>query len=59
RSTALLVGCVVAMIVYLLGWPLTQGRVSDPVVGAGAVVGVIGVVVLAVAALLSARRAQK
>jgi len=50
---------VVAMIVYLLGWPLTQGRVSDPVVGAGAVVGVIGVVVLAVAALLSARRAQK
>jgi len=59
RSTALLVGCVVAMIVYLLGWPLTQGRVSDPVVGAGAVVGVIGVVVLAVAVLLSARRAQK
>lgn len=59
RGTALLAGGVVAMVVYLLGWPLTQGRALDPVVGAGALFGVLGVVILAVAAVLSARRPRQ
>lgn len=56
RGTALLVGCAAAMVVYLLGWPLTQSRVLDPVIGAGSFVGALGCVILAVAAALSARR---
>lgn len=59
RGTALLVGSAVAMVVYLLGWPLTQARVLDPVVGAGSFVGALGFVILAVAAALSARRPSK
>lgn len=59
RGTALLAGGVVAMVVYLLGWPLTQGRALDPVVGAGALFGVLGAVILAVAAVLSARRPRQ
>ncbi|WP_338889964.1 hypothetical protein [Rhodococcus sovatensis] len=56
RGTALLVGCAVAMVVYVLGWPLTQARVLDPAIGAGSFVGALGCVILAVAAALSARR---
>ncbi len=59
RATALLVGAVIAMFVYLLGWPLTKMRFLDPVVGAGLLVGMAGTVILAVAALLSARGQQK
>lgn len=56
RGASLLAGGVVAMVVYLLGWPLTQERVADATVGSGLVVGAAGLVVLAVAATVSARR---
>lgn len=56
RGSALLVGSAVAMVIYLLGWPLTQGRALDPAVGPGVFVGALGCVILAVAAVLSARR---
>lgn len=56
RGTSLLVGTVFAMIVYLLGWPLTQARALEPVVGPGVLVGAVGTLILAVAAVLSARR---
>ncbi|WP_244165145.1 hypothetical protein [Rhodococcoides fascians] len=59
RGAALLVGCVIATIVHLLGWPLTIGRSVDASVGAGLLVGVLGAVILAVAALLSANSARK
>ncbi|MCZ4076529.1 hypothetical protein O1W68_01105 [Rhodococcus sp. H36-A4] len=55
RGTALLVGCVIAMIIYLLGWPLTKTRALEPVIGPGVIVGALGALTLAVAALLSAR----
>ncbi|ORI28310.1 hypothetical protein BJI47_03310 [Rhodococcus sp. 1168] len=55
RGTALLVGCVIAMIIYLLGWPLTKARALEPVIGSGVIVGALGALTLAVAALLSAR----
>ncbi len=56
RGTSLLVGAVVAMVIYLLGWPLTQARAVAPVVGPGLFAGVVGTVILVAAALLSARR---
>lgn len=56
RGAALLAGCVVAVVIYLLGWPLTQGRALDPSVGPGVAAGALGAVILAVAAILSARR---
>ncbi|MFC8178596.1 hypothetical protein ACFULT_06955 [Rhodococcus sp. NPDC057297] len=59
RGAALLLGCVVATTVHLLGWPLTNGRSVDASLGAGLLVGVVGVVILAVAALLSVGSARK
>ncbi|MET4046367.1 MULTISPECIES: hypothetical protein [unclassified Rhodococcus (in: high G+C Gram-positive bacteria)] len=55
RGTALLAGCVIAMIIYLLGWPLTETRALEPVIGSGVIVGALGALTLTVAALLSAR----
>ncbi len=59
RGASLLGGGVAAMLVYLLGWPLTQERVVDATVGLGVVFGLLGTVVLAAAALISARRSAR
>ncbi|MDJ0393927.1 hypothetical protein QMK17_11355 [Rhodococcus sp. G-MC3] len=59
RGSALLVGSALALVVYVLGWPLTQGRALDPVVGPGVFAGALGGLILAVAAVLSARTQQK
>ncbi|SNS44084.1 hypothetical protein [Rhodococcoides kyotonense] len=56
RGAALLAGGSVAMIVYVTGWPLTSARATDPSVGPGVVAGSLAVVILGVAAVLSARR---
>ncbi len=55
RDTPLLVGCVIAMIIYLLGRPLTKTRALEPAIGSGVIFGALGALTLAVAALLSAR----
>ncbi|WP_243636728.1 hypothetical protein [Rhodococcus sp. Eu-32] len=56
RGAALLAGGSAAVVVYVVGWPLTSGRATDPAVGPGVVAGALGCVILVVAALLSARR---
>ncbi|MCJ0891833.1 hypothetical protein [Rhodococcus sp. ARC_M5] len=59
RGSVLLGGSVVAGIVYVASWPLTSARATDPEMGPGVVPSVVGIVVLAVAAALSARRADR
>ncbi|OZF39005.1 hypothetical protein CH295_03100 [Rhodococcus sp. 14-2483-1-2] len=56
RGSVLLGGAAVAGIVHLSSWPLTSARATDPEMGPGVVPSVIGIVVLGVAAALSARR---
>ena len=56
RGSVLLGGAAVGGIVHLSSWPLTSARATDPEMGPGVVPSVIGIVVLGVAAALSARR---
>lgn len=56
RGASVLVGGVVAMVIYLLALPLTQGRAVDPVTGPGMYIGAVGTVILVVAVALSVRR---
>lgn len=55
RAGALLAGVAVGMSVYLMGWPLTQARVEDPVAGPGAAPAIVGMVLLGIAAVLTVR----
>ena len=59
RGNVLLGGAAVAGIVHLASWPLTSARATDPEMGPGVVPSVVGIVVLAVAAALSARRTDR
>lgn len=59
RGSVLLGGAAVAGIVHLASWPLTSARATDPEMGPGVVPSVVGIVVLAVAAALSARRTDR
>lgn len=56
RGAALLAGGATAMVVYLLGWPLTAARIADSSVDLGVFFGAAGTAVLAAAAVVSARR---
>ncbi|MFE3293745.1 hypothetical protein [Rhodococcus sp. NPDC059234] len=55
RAAAGLLGAAGAMGVYLIGWPLTSGRVIDPVMGPGAVAAILGVVLLTATAVVAVR----
>jgi len=55
RAVALLLGSAVAVGVYLLSWPLTAARVTDPSMGAGVVPTTVGIVLIAAAAALTTR----
>ncbi|OZC72256.1 hypothetical protein CH251_14730 [Rhodococcus sp. 06-462-5] len=59
RGAVLLAAAAVAGIVHLSSWPLTSARATDPEMGPGVLPSVAGIVVLAVAAALSARRADR
>ncbi|OUS93946.1 hypothetical protein [Rhodococcus sp. NCIMB 12038] len=59
RAVALLLGSVVAVGVYLVSWPLTVARVTDPEMGAGVVPATVGIVLIAAAAALTARRRNR
>ncbi|OZE87456.1 hypothetical protein CH305_02255 [Rhodococcus sp. 15-649-2-2] len=59
RGTVLLAAAAVAGIVHLASWPLTSARATDPVMGPAVLPLVVGIVVLGVAAALSARRADR
>ncbi|AMY51971.1 hypothetical protein A3L23_00613 [Rhodococcoides fascians D188] len=59
RGSVLLVGAAVAGVVHLASWPLTSARAADPEMGPGVVPSVAGIVVLGVAAALSARRTDR
>ncbi|MDV8057776.1 MULTISPECIES: hypothetical protein [unclassified Rhodococcus (in: high G+C Gram-positive bacteria)] len=56
RGSVLLGGAAVAGIVHLASWPLTSARATDPEMGPAVLPLVAGIVVLGVAAALSARR---
>ncbi|MBC2642836.1 MULTISPECIES: hypothetical protein [unclassified Rhodococcus (in: high G+C Gram-positive bacteria)] len=55
RAVALLVGSAVAVGVYVLSWPLTAARVTNPAVGAGVVPATVGIVLITAAAALTTR----
>ncbi|MFV9455761.1 hypothetical protein ACNJ7E_20250 [Rhodococcus sp. NM-2] len=55
RAVALLLGSAVVVGVYLLSWPLTAARVTDPSMGAGVVPTTVGIVLIAAAAALTTR----
>lgn len=59
RGAVLLAAAAVAGIVHLSSWPLTSARATDPEMGPGVLPSVAGILVLAVAAALSARRADR
>ncbi|OZF41117.1 hypothetical protein CH294_02865 [Rhodococcus sp. 14-2483-1-1] len=59
RGSVLLAAAAVAGIVHLASWPLTSARATDPVMGPAVLPLVVGIVVLGVAAALSARRADR
>ncbi|MCZ4560952.1 hypothetical protein O4160_08870 [Rhodococcus sp. IEGM 1401] len=59
RGSVLLGGAAVAGIVHLASWPLTSARATDPEMGPAVLPVVAGIVVLGVAAALSARRADR
>ncbi|QII00125.1 hypothetical protein BH92_09805 [Rhodococcoides fascians A21d2] len=59
RGSVLLAAAAVAGIVHLVSWPLTSARATDPVMGPAVLPLVVGIVVLGVAAALSARRADR
>ncbi|QSE89610.1 hypothetical protein JWS13_13720 [Rhodococcus pseudokoreensis] len=59
RAVALLLGSAVAVGVYLVSWPLTVARVTDPEMGAGVVPATVGIVLIAAAAALTARRRNR
>ncbi|MFC9786647.1 hypothetical protein [Rhodococcus sp. NPDC127528] len=59
RAAAGLSGAAGAMGVYLIGWPLTSGRVIDPVMGPGAVAAILGVVLLTVTAVVAVRHDRR
>ncbi|MFF0815939.1 hypothetical protein ACFYVR_12430 [Rhodococcus sp. NPDC003318] len=48
-------GAAIAMGVYLIGWPLTSGRISEPVVGPGAWGAILGVALFAATAVVAVR----
>ena len=59
RGSVLLAAAVVAGLVHLSSWPLTSARATDPQMGSAVLPLVAGIVVLGVAAALSARRADR
>ncbi|KQU46751.1 hypothetical protein ASG84_09695 [Rhodococcus sp. Leaf278] len=59
RGSVLLAAAAVAGIVHLSSWPLTSARATDPTMGPAVLPLVVGIVVLGVAAALSARRADR
>ncbi|CCQ17650.1 Hypothetical membrane protein [Rhodococcus sp. AW25M09] len=59
RGSVLLTAAVVAGLVHLASWPLTSARAGDPQMGPAVLPLVAGIVVFAVAAALSARRADR
>ena len=59
RAVALLLGSAVAVGVYLLSWPLTDARVTDPEMGAGVVPATVGIVLIAAAAALTTRSRKR
>lgn len=59
RGSVLLAAAAAAGIVHLASWPMTSARATDPVMGPAVVPLVVGIVVLGVAAALSARRADR
>ncbi|OZD01049.1 hypothetical protein CH275_20050 [Rhodococcus sp. 06-235-1A] len=59
RGSVLLAAAAVSGVVHLASWPLTSARATDPEMGPGVLPLVAGIVVLGVAAALSARRADR
>ncbi|MDV8024497.1 hypothetical protein [Rhodococcus sp. IEGM 1330] len=59
RGSVLLAAAAVAGVVHLSSLPLTSARATDPEIGPGVLPSVAGIVVLGVAAALSARRADR
>ncbi|TQF74347.1 hypothetical protein FK531_05280 [Rhodococcus spelaei] len=55
RAAAGSLGAAAGMGVYLIGWPLTSGRVIDPVVGPGGVAAILGVAALTATAVVAVR----
>ncbi|GAA4488854.1 hypothetical protein GCM10023094_49420 [Rhodococcus olei] len=55
RAAAGAVGAAISMGVYLIGWPLTSGRIEEPVIGPGAVGAILAVLLFAVAAVVAVR----
>ncbi|GAB2656790.1 hypothetical protein ABI214_07580 [Prescottella soli] len=59
RGAALLVGATVVAALHVLAWPLSAGRLTDPVVASGAAPAILAVVLLAVSAALVGRRDRR
>ncbi|MGV8873439.1 MAG: hypothetical protein ACOH2Q_13000 [Rhodococcus sp. (in: high G+C Gram-positive bacteria)] len=59
RGSVLLAAGTVAGVVHLASWPLTSARAADPEMGPAVLPLVAGIVVLGVAAALSARRTDR
>ncbi|WP_415976383.1 hypothetical protein [Rhodococcus sp. 077-4] len=59
RGSVLLGAAAVAGTLHLASWPLTSARATDPEMGPGVVPAVLGILVLGVAAALSARRTDR
>ncbi|MCL2533286.1 MAG: hypothetical protein FWE39_03885 [Nocardiaceae bacterium] len=56
RGAVLLLGAAAVAALHVLSWPLSAGRLTDPVVAAGAAPAILAVVLLAVSATLVGRR---
>ncbi|RVW10711.1 hypothetical protein EGT67_06070 [Prescottella agglutinans] len=59
RGAVLLVGAAVVVALHVLSWPLSAGRLTDPVVAAGVAPAILAVVLLAVSAALVGRRDRR
>ncbi|MDH6283349.1 hypothetical protein M2280_004597 [Prescottella agglutinans] len=59
RGAALLLGAAVVAALHVLSWPLSAGRLTDPVVASGAAPAILAVVLLAVSAALVGRRDRR
>ncbi len=59
RGAALLAGAAVVAALHVLAWPLSAGRLTDPVVASGAAPAILAVVLLAVSAALVGRRDRR
>lgn len=59
RGAALLAGAAAVAALHVLEWPLSAGRLTDPVVAAGVAPAILAVVLLAVSAALVGRRDRR